>query len=57
MPITMHNSFNFIRLINSMACIPEYNLATLHEFNTFLLKIFRAQMCYKKSVMGANDFH
>jgi hypothetical protein len=29
-----------------MACIPEYNLAILHELNTFLLKIFRAQMGY-----------
>jgi hypothetical protein len=57
MPITTYNIFNFIRLINSIACIPEYNLATLHGFNTFLLKIFRAQMGYKKGVMGANGFH
>jgi hypothetical protein len=40
-----------------MACIPEYNLATLHGLNTFLLKIFRAQMSYKKGVMGANGIH
>jgi hypothetical protein len=53
----MYNSFNFKKLINSMACIPEYNLAILHGFNTFLLKIFRAQMGYKKGVMGANGFH
>jgi hypothetical protein len=41
----MYNSFNFISLINSMACIPEYNLATLYGFNTFLLKI----------ILGANE--
>jgi hypothetical protein len=29
-----------------MACILEYNFATLHGFNTFLLKIFRAQIGY-----------
>jgi hypothetical protein len=29
-----------------MACILECNLATLHGFNTFLLKIFRAQMVF-----------
>jgi hypothetical protein len=40
-----------------MACILEYNLPTLHGFNIFLLKIFRAQMSYKKGVMRANDFH
>jgi hypothetical protein len=40
-----------------MACIPGYNLATLHGFNTFLLKIFWAQMGYEKGVMGANGFH
>jgi hypothetical protein len=51
----MYNSFNFI--IAHIACIPEYNLATLHEFNIFLLKIFRAQMSYKKGVMDANGFH
>jgi hypothetical protein len=51
--ITMYISFNFIRLINSMTCIPEHNLATLHGFNTFLLKIFRAQMVFT----AKNIFH
>jgi hypothetical protein len=60
MPIIMFNSFNLI--IASIACIPEYNLATLHGLNTFLLKIFRAQMGYKKGVMAPilfapNGFH
>jgi hypothetical protein len=39
-----------------MDCILEYNLATLHGFNTFLLKIFSAQMGYKIGVLGANGF-
>lgn len=33
-------------VINIIACIPEYSLATLHDFNTFLIKIFRAQMVF-----------
>jgi hypothetical protein len=40
-----------------MACILEYNLATFYGFNTFLLKIFRSQMGYKKGMMGTNGFH
>jgi len=41
----------------SIAYIPGYSLATSHGFNTFLFEIFRAQLGYKKGVMGANGLH
>jgi len=39
---------------NRIASYPAHSLTTLNGFNTFLLKIFREQIGYKKDVMGAS---